>query len=1320
MMEGSQGVVTMMFFPKIRQVAAVLGLLMAGFLFWPPTLQAQETTGTVTGVVQDSTGAIIPHATVVLTNLDNKSERKTTSSANGNFTIASVSSGLRYQLSVSMTGFQGWQSQPFALRPGDQSSFTDIKLNVGSVTEQVTVESLTNQTLKPLDSPERSDVITAEDLATLAIEGRDATELIRMLPGFALVSPGLNNKAPDNAVVGVNGANTGSYSSNGTGVTGISTILDGVSLTDIASNSGTTQTVNNEMVSEIKVTTSNFSAAFAHGPTIINAVTKYGTSSYHGSAYFYARDSQLDANDWYNNYLGISRPEGRYLFPGGTFGGPLWIPRTSFTKANTKLFFFAGYEYYNQLYSPETLGSWVPTMAERAGDFSVASLNAQLCGARPDGLVNPNAIQPLCNAENYLPSGASVSNGNLMGQGNAGGVALINWLPLPNADPFTNTSGYNYVQPVLQQQNGSMFHARLDYSINDTNKLFFTYGLQKQITQDPVAFGYVPTGSVQFPGQVTSGDISNIFSLTYTRTFGSSVTNEFNAALSLISQPGNEGDPAAVGRFSMNGYNCNSPSLRATGSCGSSGNGNFNYLGEYKNAGDYSVPALEDYSNLGYPNLLMPGGFYNNQIHVKKEVPDIQDAVTWVKGHHTATFGIYYEKGIFNGLADSGAYPQGAYTFNPQTAYYDYNANVGQNAQFTGCENPNSLGNGRNSGAAYLGACINPNALMYLGYADSYTQTNFSPIVDMQYTTLAGFADDTWHIKHVTLELGVRIEHLGPWVDRHNNGLATFSPSLYSSECNGRVCGSQNDPGLTWHGIDSSIANSVNNPAMIYGSPRLGIAWDILGTGNTVLRGGWGIYRHEEEFNPYALAAATAQSYKTTYQQGELSFDTIDSQSPVNPADFNVYTISPTDTVRPVYYEYNGAVSQRLPGKWKSLIEVAYVGNTSKNLSSYNNQASGYNGSSDLNLIPAGFFFTPAGSLTNLANADGSVPASYDSLASLTTPQTDFFRPYSFYQHVYSLKHDYYSNYNSLQASWNKNTGMFQFGANYTFSKDLATAASYNNVIPDPIHLRNEYNPVPFDRTQVFNIHYLLDLGKRYHGDNHLFSESLNGWQVSGISSVQSGFPLASAQGENFGFGYGQVQPVQVWISQQESKTAEQTCQNVYGIPADKNGDAFCVTNVNPTVWLGSPDYQLMPTVLCDPTHGLKKNEFINPTCFGIPLPGSPLTGANALSTNPTGQGQYRLPYIHGPGFMSHDLTVLKNFSVGEKRNLQLRFAAFNFLNHPLTSFNNNDQNNLTLAFQGATVGQALTVNDLTHQDFGVAGIKYGNRRLELSAKFTF
>jgi len=702
-------------------------------------------------------------------------------------------------------------------------------------------------------------------------------------------------------------------------------------------------------------------------------------------------------------------------------------------------------------------------------------------------------------------------------------------------------------------------------------------------------------------------------------------------------------------------------------------------------------------------------------------VPDVQDSVTWAKGPHTFEFGIYYEKGILNGIADSGAFPQGEYSFNPQTSGYQFNSQVGQVSSYAPCQNPQSTGTSRASGAGFLGACINPIAMMYMGTPDSFQQTNFTPIVDMQYTTLSGYVNDQWKLFHrFTIVAGVRFEHLGPWTDRHGNGLATFSPALYNQQCsraNSQLvsCNPSTDyPGITWHGINNAISNSVNNPPTVYFTPRVGLAWDIFGHGNTVLRGGWGVYRHEEEFAPYAQAAATAQGYKTNRIENQFfTFDTVDEQAPINPADFSVDVLTANDTVRPIYYTYNATISQRL--KWNSLLEVAYVGSNSQNLST--SQGGGYNEASDVNLIPAGFMFQsqPNFSLNSVQGSPGSI-------SFFDTQQFDLIRPFSFYNHIYSLKHDFYSNYNSLQVSWNKSSGWLQYGANYTFAKDLATAASYNNQLVDPVNLRNDYNPAPFDRTHTINAHYLIDLGKRYHGDHHLLSLAANGWQISGISTFTSGENLASGEGENFSFGSGSIQPVQVATGQQEPPNGfDQTCRAAYGITPDKNGDTFCVNNLNSTTWLGTPDYLLMPTLNCNPAGGPAKHQFINPTCFGVPMPGGPSTGPEALSSNPTGQGQPRLPYIHGPAYQNHNLSLYKNFAAGEGKSLQFHASGFNFLNHPLVSFNNNDNSNLNLAnLNVATAGQPLKTSELTNTNFGVANTKYGARLIELGAKYTF
>jgi hypothetical protein len=1297
----------MKFFSRIRPTASLLVMLAAVLLLAQTALYGQAT-GSVTGIVADSAGAVIPKAVIVLTNLETGVAHTTTSNSLGNWAFAGITPGGSYQFEVKSANFDPWQSQPFPVRAGDALSFTDIRLKVGATTASVTVESAIDSEQAALDSGERSDIITAKDLETLTVVGRDAGELVRMLPGYAMGSgnQGLFNRPGyDTAVVGLSGP-SGSFSANGSGPTGIATVIDGVSLTDIETNSGSVQQMNMDMIQDIKASSSSYGAATAKGPAVISASSKTGGSSFHGAAYMIARDASMNSNDWYDNFLQQSRPAGRYLFPGGNLGGPLLLPFTTYNKNRDKLFFFVGYEYYNQQFeaNQQALTAWVPTLAERQGDFSAASLDAQLCGARPDGLANPNAIQSMCNTNNYLENGAVMQNQNAAPYANAGGVALINWFPTPNADPFTNPSGYNYIQQIMQTQNGSQFKATLQYVLDPNNSLFFVYGLQKQVAQDPVSWGSFPSASVPYTGNVTTGDISNILSGRYSRTLGTVATNELSVAMSLVSQPGKMSNPQAVDRFDMNSFN--------------GGKGNFNYLGMFKNGGDYSVPAITSGGSSGYPNLQMPGGFYSNNVRVKKTDPMVQDNLSWQLRNHFLQFGVYYETGTYDGQGISNSYPQGELSFNVGT-YLEYTSPAFKNTNYVACQNPNPAAQQRNSGAAYQGSCFNPSAMMYMGLASQFTQSNFVPEVDMQYTTMAGFVNDQVKLKHnITVVAGFRLEHLGPWTDKHNNGLATFSDSLYNSQCGGylRSCTSPGMPGVTWASQKTGVSNSVNSPQAVYFTPRVGAAWDIGGKGRTIVRGGWGVYRNQEQFAPYALAASTAQGFRTSQLNGDLNFGLIDNQTPNNPPDVNAYVLSPTDTSRPVYYEFNGGIDREITWKWlKSHASVAYVGSHSVNLGSYN-QGSSYNSASDLNIICGietdcatnnnpnnpknNLFFVDETSITGVPGVD--TPGIYSMTSGITTAQMDFFRPYPFFAHIYQLKHNFYNNYSSMQAQWNKTSGIVTYGANYTFAKNLATAASWNNNIVDPRNLRNDYNPVAYDRTHVVNVHYMINPGRLYKGHERILNQVANNWQLTGISQWMSGTPLASQQGENFGFGYGSLNAVQVQYPNQSNPQSYSQCANTYHIT---NPD-YCVTGLDPVVWLGTSDIQLMPTLPGNPKAGLKTHQFMNPTAFGIPLP----------ETN----GVYRLPYLHGPSYMDHDMTLLKNFTMGEKRNLQLKFAAFNVFNHPLVSFNNANTNNLQLAIQNATAGQALTQSMLQYQNFGVADIKVGNRLMEVQGKFTF
>ena len=196
-------------FLRIRPKALLLALLIALVMLPHSLLLGQESTGNVTGIVTDTTGAAIPKAEIVLTDLETGLTRKVQSNSTGSFTFVDVMPNTRFQFVVKAEGFSPWESQVFPLRPGDRLSFADvIKMQIGGPTSSVTVEPGSDDQLAVLSTGERSDVLTAKDLETLPLIGRDATELIRTLPGYAMSTgdQGLFNRPGyDTAVAGQRG-----------------------------------------------------------------------------------------------------------------------------------------------------------------------------------------------------------------------------------------------------------------------------------------------------------------------------------------------------------------------------------------------------------------------------------------------------------------------------------------------------------------------------------------------------------------------------------------------------------------------------------------------------------------------------------------------------------------------------------------------------------------------------------------------------------------------------------------------------------------------------------------------------------------------------------------------------------------------------------------------------------------------------------------------------------------------------------------------------------------------------------------------------------
>ncbi len=165
-------------------------------------------------------------------------------------------------------------------------------------------------------------------------------------------------------------------------------VADGAHVSDPGCNCDTPVNPNSDFLQEFQILASNFSAEDQKGPMVITSVTKAGGSSFHGNAFFSARNYVLNSNDAYSNALGIKQPQDKYYYPGGSIGGPVLIPWTHFNKNHDKLFFFTGYEYFYQVLDTGSLTATVPTSGMINGNFSpseLAKLGTRRLSGKPPG-----------------------------------------------------------------------------------------------------------------------------------------------------------------------------------------------------------------------------------------------------------------------------------------------------------------------------------------------------------------------------------------------------------------------------------------------------------------------------------------------------------------------------------------------------------------------------------------------------------------------------------------------------------------------------------------------------------------------------------------------------------------------------------------------------------------------------------------------------------------------------------------------------------------------------------------------------------------------
>src|ERR1700756_2418512 len=340
---------------RIWKLGALLAAVLV-FALTPAAVWGQNVYGTIAGTVTDSSGAAVGDTTVTMTNIDKNEKHSITTDGSGNYAFVNILPG-RYKIEAEKAGFKKFSREPINVEI-ESGLRVDATLQVGGQNEVVEVTSEV-----PLLQPETNSlgqVVEQRSVTDLPLNGRNPIALVALVPGVVPQGqPSAGNSSTSNPV-GANPFALGDFQVGG-GMAGQSQILiDGVP-TNGAYLNVVTVIPTQDAIQEFKVQTNNLGpeyGRFAGG--VINLSTKSGTNSFHGSAYEFIRNKVLNANDFFDNQSGQKRPPFTQNQFGGNGGGPI---------LKDKLFFFGSYEGYRQR-KGNLLTTWVPTAAERTGDFS--------------------------------------------------------------------------------------------------------------------------------------------------------------------------------------------------------------------------------------------------------------------------------------------------------------------------------------------------------------------------------------------------------------------------------------------------------------------------------------------------------------------------------------------------------------------------------------------------------------------------------------------------------------------------------------------------------------------------------------------------------------------------------------------------------------------------------------------------------------------------------------------------------------------------------------------------------------------------------------
>jgi outer membrane receptor protein involved in Fe transport len=481
-------------------------LLGAMCLLLATVAQAQVTTADILGRVSDSSGAVLPGATITIVNTGTRDTRTQTSNETGDYVFNLLPIGT-YTVTIELQGFST-QMTSVTVATGDRAR-VDAKLNLGTVSEniQVTAEATILQT----DSSTVGSLIDAKAVQDLPIPGRNIMRLVQMIPGAneGAVSSLANGTRPDDR------RQTSAVSINGTGDAQNNQLIDGVDNNERAIGTvGIKPSI--DAIAEVKIQTNLYSADVGRTQGgVINIMTKAGSNQFHGTAYEFGRSDKFDATEFFAR----QRPVLKQNQFGGSLGGPLKTDKT---------FFFVDYEGFRNRQGVANLIT-VPTAKMRAGDFS------ELPGQIFDPTVSPRPA----------------FSGNVIPANRIDPIAarLLALYPLPNLPGLANNFGLT----TMRTQNMDTTDFRVDHRFNGNSTLFARYSYNRVNTFTPgacpivndidpncIVGGIAAGGAFPGPNHTTANNVVG----SYVRVFNPSLIGEFKASYNhpdINSYPANSG-----------------------------------------------------------------------------------------------------------------------------------------------------------------------------------------------------------------------------------------------------------------------------------------------------------------------------------------------------------------------------------------------------------------------------------------------------------------------------------------------------------------------------------------------------------------------------------------------------------------------------------------------------------------------------------------------------------------------------------------------------------------------------------------------------------